>query len=79
MITNVEGDAIPYELSHNTQSVLLKLENKMDREISYFNYNSKHYNKCKFALKRNSIWTVSNLFQLEFVQNVNVANFVYYA
>ena len=29
--------------------VLLKFESKIDREINHFNYNSKHYDKCKFA------------------------------
>ena len=41
----------------------------MDREISYFNYNSKHYNKCKSVLKRNeliNVWTYKD----------NIANFV---
>ena len=31
--------------------VLLKFENKMDREITQFNYKSKHHYKCKFVLK----------------------------
>ena len=31
--------------------VMLEIENKMDREISHFNYNSKHYEKSKSALK----------------------------
>ena len=31
--------------------VLLKSENKMDRAISHFNFNSKHHDKCQFALK----------------------------
>ena len=31
--------------------VLLKFENKMDREINHFNYHSKHYDKYRSALK----------------------------
>ena len=48
--------------------VSLKFENKLDREINHFNFNSKHYEKCKFALKLIEFLTVSNLFKLEVVQ-----------
>ena len=48
--------------------VLLKFENKLNREISHFNFISKHYDKCKFALKLIWLIPVSNLFQLEVVQ-----------
>ena len=47
----------------------------MDRQFCYLNYYSKHYDKCKFALKLIRLITVSNLFPLEFEQN---ANFAYY-
>ena len=41
--------------------VLLKSESMLGREISYFNYTSTHYDKCKFVLKLRLL-TVSNLF-----------------
>ena len=47
----------------------LKFENEMDREISYFNYNSKHYDRYKFALKLIKLLPVFNLFPLEVVWN----------
>ena len=40
----------------------------MDREICHFNYNSKHHDKCKLAVKLIRHLAVSNLFPLEFVQ-----------
>ena len=43
--------------------ILIKFENKFGREISYFNYNSAHNDKCKFTLKLRLL-TVSNLFPL---------------
>ena len=49
--------------------VLLKFQNKMDREISDLNYISKNYDKCKSALKLIRFLTVYNLFPLEVVQN----------
>ena len=48
--------------------VLFKFENKLDIEINPFNFNSKHYDKCKFSLKLIGLLTVSNLFPLEVVQ-----------
>ena len=48
--------------------VLLKCDNKIDREISLFNYNSKDCDKCKFDLKLVSLPTVSNYFLLRVVQ-----------
>ena len=48
--------------------ILLKFENKMDREISHFDFNSEYHDKCKSALKLIKILTVSNLFSLEVVQ-----------
>ena len=48
--------------------VLFKFENKLDREINPFNFNSKHYDKCKFSLKLIRLLTVSNLFPLLVVQ-----------
>ena len=41
--------------------VLLKFENKIAREICHSDYNSKHYDKCKFDLKLIKFLTVSNL------------------
>ena len=49
--------------------VLLKFQNKMDREIGDLNCNSKHYDKCESALKLIRFLTVYNLFPLEVVQN----------
>ena len=52
------------ELFRNTQPWqfgifgLLKLEKKMNREISHFNYNSKLYDKCKSALKPIKLFTI---------------------
>ena len=40
----------------------------MDREICYFNYNSKQINKCNVALKLIRFLAVSNLFPLDVVQ-----------
>ena len=41
---------------------------KMDREISHFKYNSKHFDKCKFPLKLIKILTVFITFSSEVVQ-----------
>ena len=41
--------------------VLFKFENKFNREVSHFNFDSKHHDKCKFALKQAWLLTVSNL------------------
>ena len=57
--------------------VLLIFENKMNREINDFNYISKHYGKCRSALKLIRLLTVYNLFPLEVVQNANFGNFMY--
>ena len=47
--------------------VLFTFENKVDIVISHINFNSKHYDKCKYALKL--IWMVTifnlDLFPLE--------------
>ena len=48
--------------------VLLKFENKMEREIIHLNYNSEHHDKCKFVLKLIKLLTVSNFFPLEVVR-----------
>ena len=45
---------------------LLKLENKLDRKITNFSFNTKTYDKYKFTLIQRL--TVFNLFQLEVVQ-----------
>ena len=58
--------------------VLFKFENTLIREIKYFNFNSKHHDKCEFSLKFIWVSTVSNLFPLEVIQKVNIANFVFY-
>ena len=47
---------------------LLKFETKLDEEINHFNFNSKHHDKCKFALKLIWYLTVFKLFSLEVVQ-----------
>ena len=39
------------EIGYVDTFVLLKFEKKMDREISHFNYNSRHCNKYKSVLK----------------------------
>ena len=44
--------------------VLLKFGNKMDTEISHFNYNSKYYDKCKSASKLIRLLSDDNLFWL---------------
>ena len=44
-----------------------KFKNKWDRESSHFNYNLKHYDKCKFTLKLIWLLTVSNLFLMKVV------------
>ena len=43
--------------------VLLKFENKFKKIISHFNFNSKHHDKCKLALK---LLTTFNYFQFCF-------------
>ena len=42
--------------------------------------NSKHHDKCKFALNLTQSSTISNLdlYPLKVVQNANFVNFVYY-
>ena len=40
----------------------------MDIDINHNNFNSKHYDKCKFALKLISLATTSNLIPLEVAQ-----------
>ena len=42
----------------------------MGREICYFNYNSRHCDKCEFALKLIRLLAVSNLFLLDVVQKI---------
>ena len=42
--------------------------NNKDREISHFNINSKHLDKCQFTLKLILFSVVSNLFPLEVMQ-----------
>ena len=46
--------------------------------IIYFNFNSKHHDKCKFVLTFIPLVTTSSLFPLEVVQKRQLANFVYY-
>ena len=59
------------EFSRNTHIgsagifVLLKFENRLNRESIASSLNSKHHDKCKFALKISGLLTVSNLFPLE--------------
>ena len=51
-------------------SVLLRFENKEDREISYLDVNSKHHVKCHLALKLIQLSTISlNLIPLGVIQN----------
>ena len=50
-------------------SVLLRFENKEDREISYLDVNSKHHVKCHLALKLIQLSTISNLFPLGVIHN----------
>ena len=72
LCVNVTSDTA-FEFSHNTQVgnvdifVLLIFENKI-REISHFNYNSKHFDQCKIALKQIGLKLVFNLFSLELDQ-----------
>ena len=40
----------------------------MSTDISHLNFNSKHYDKCEFALKLIPLATTSNLLLLEVVQ-----------
>ena len=40
----------------------------MDKCISHLNINSKHHDKCKFALEFIAILTTLNFFSLEVVQ-----------
>ena len=54
--------------------VLLEFEDKLDREISLLNLNSKHHDKYKFALKLIILWPIYNLFPLEVYKD---DNFVY--
>ena len=49
----------------------------MDIVNSHLNFNSKHHDKCKLALKLIPLATTTNAFSLEVVQK-NIANFVYY-
>ena len=53
----------------------------MGTDISHLNFNSKHYDKCKFALKVIPLVTTSNLLSLEVVQkcqHCENGNFQYY-
>ena len=43
--------------------------------ISHFSFNSRHHEKCKFALKLIALATTSNLFSLEFVQKMSILYF----
>ena len=45
--------------------MLLKSENKSEREINLFNFDAKHHEKCKFVLIPIRLSTVPNLFALE--------------
>ena len=57
--------------------VLLKCDNKIDREISLFNYNSKDCDKCKFNLKLVSLPIVSNYFPLRVVKKMSILPTLY--
>ena len=58
--------------------VLPKVEKVENKFISHMNFNSKHYEQCKSALKFGQLLTIPPLFPLKVVQNGNVANFVHY-
>ena len=45
----------------------LNIENKLDVVIGHINFNVKHYDKCKFALKFNQLVTIAKLFNKEVV------------
>ena len=47
----------------------------MGTDIRQLNFNSKHYDKCKFALKLIPLVTTFNLLSLEVVQ---ISNIVYF-
>ena len=66
---------IIHKVGHVDNFVLSKFANKQDREISHFNYLSKHYELCKFTFKLIRLLTVSNLFALrKLYKVVNIAN-----
>ena len=50
----------------------------LDTDISQINLYSTLHDKCKFVIKFIDLVNLFNLFPLEVVQNVNIANFVYY-
>ena len=50
----------------------------MNLVIYHLNFNSKHDERCKFALKLILMGTTSNLFSLKLYKNANIANFIYY-
>ena len=58
--------------------LLVKFENKMDREISHLNYNSKHMTNVNLLLN----WLFCQLFTIylhkKLYKIANIANFVYY-
>ena len=61
-----------FEFPRNTQSlqcwyfyIALTLKNQMDFIFSHLNFNSKHHDKCKIALKLIPLVTVSDLFSLK--------------
>ena len=45
----------------------LNIENKLDVVIGHINFNAKHYDKCKLALKFNQLVTIAKLFNKEVV------------
>ena len=45
----------------------------MDIVISHFNFNIKHRNKCKYALKLFPMVTTLNIFSLEVVQKLSLS------
>ena len=55
------------------------LENEIDIVISHLNFNSRHHDKCKCALKLILLGMTSNLFSLKNAnKNANIVNYVYY-
>ena len=68
VMNSLSSFPVVYKVGNVHINVLLKFGNKLDRGINHFNFNSKHHDKCKFALKLIGLLTVFNLFPLEVVQ-----------
>ena len=65
----VPSFSVTHKVGNVGIAVLLRFENKEDREISYLDVNSKHHVKCHLALKLIQLSTISNLFPLGVIQN----------